>query len=194
MICYEPMLNVSDFGPNCLRSPHCLTLACASGKSQVRVHQFCRFFCLFLFFANFSQSWMFCLVKKGFVSPLYPVAQTWRNWETVVSCRQQPALTRNCCNSLNVAVGLLAASLAGFLLLFSSILRGHPVLSHVSVIAIFSLHAFIIFTVFHGLSNALENFGNPLVIHIFWKMRSCTYFVNSVAHRFSSWVFSRRCL
>lgn len=62
---------------------------------------------------------------------------------------------------------MLAASLTSVLLSLSSILQGHPVLSNVTAMPCFLLLLTIVFTLFHGTSNALNFLCKPLLIHMF---------------------------
>ncbi len=98
----------------------------------------------------------FNLGFKVFLTTLPHSPDIWRIWEIVVTYTTQPVLARNSCSSFNVAVGLLAASLTSFLLTFSSVLEGRPVLGNITV-ELYFLHLMLtVFTVFHGLSNALK--------------------------------------
>ena len=106
---------------------------------------------------KFSRAWMFFFIRKRFRLATLPHSpDTWRVREIVVTCTTQSVLARYSCSSFNVAVGLLAASLPNFLLVFSSILQRHPVLGNVTVVRYF-LHLMItVFTVLRGISNPLE--------------------------------------
>ncbi len=102
-----------------------------------------------VFLLNLARAWKFFL-------PPYPMAQIYEEYGRLLSRTTQPVLTRNSCSSFNVAVSLLAASLTSFLLIFSSILEGHPVLGNVTVEPYFLHLVMTVFTVFHGISNTLE--------------------------------------
>ncbi len=92
---------------------------------------------------------MFYVGLDVFLATLPHSPDIWRIWEIVVTCTKQPVLARNSCSSFNIAVGLLASSLTSFLLIFSSILEGHPVLGNINV-APYCLHLMmIVLTVFH---------------------------------------------
>ncbi len=87
---------------------------------------------------------------------------------------------RNSCSSFNVAVVLLAASLASFLLIFSSILEGHPLLGNITVAPYFLHLMMTVFTVFHGISNALEILLYPSPDWYLSTMRSLWGFGSSL--------------
>ncbi len=136
-------------------------------------------------FAKFSRAQKFFL-------PLYPIGYSpdiWRIQEIVVTCTTQPVLTGNSCSSCNVAVGLLAASLTSFLLIFSSILEGHPVLGNITVDLYFLHLMMTVFTVFHGISNALEILLYPSPDWDLLTMRSLWFFGSSLQTR----AFAVRC-
>lgn len=59
-------------------------------------------------------------------------------------------IAKNCCNSLNLAVSLLAASLTDFLLVSFQFFGGRPVLGNVGVVPDFLCLLIIVFTAFHG--------------------------------------------
>ena len=108
-------------------------------------------------FAKCSLAWRFFFVRKGFGLATLPHSpDIWRIREIVVTCTTQPVLARYSCSSFNDAVGLLVASQTSFLLVFSSILEGRPVLGNVTVVPYFLHLMMTVFTVFHGISNALE--------------------------------------
>ncbi|KAI3357230.1 hypothetical protein L3Q82_015687 [Scortum barcoo] len=62
-----------------------------------------------------------------------PLAQTYKEFEIVVTCSMQPVLARNCSSSFNIAVGLLAAYLTSFVV-FTTVLKGCPVLDAIMLI------------------------------------------------------------
>ncbi len=122
-------------------------------------------------FAKFNQPW------RIFFLPPYHIAQTLENF---VTYNTQPVLARNSCSSFNAAVGLLAASLTSFLLIFSSILEGHPVLGNVTLVPYFLHLMMTVFTVFYGISNALKNILYPSPDWHLLKMRSLWCFGSSL--------------
>lgn len=87
--------------------------------------------------------------------PCHHTALQPRHARIVVLCSKQQVLARNSSRSFNVAVGLLAANLTSFLLVFSSVLEG-PVLGNDTVVQYFLDMLITVFTVFHGISSVLE--------------------------------------
>lgn len=94
-------------------------------------------FKLVFFSCKFSWALMvlFFFVNKHFHHATLPYSpDIWRIWKIFVTHTTQPLLVKNSRSSFNAAVGLLATSLTSLLLVFSSILVGHPILGNVTVV------------------------------------------------------------
>lgn len=71
-----------------------------------------------------------------------------------ITCTEQLAFVRNCFNPVNVGAMPPGSLLTSFLLVFSLILQGHPVLNEIAVVPFFplvccllSLHSYMVYPV-----------------------------------------------